>query len=73
MPNQGVGRSCCVGAKTEMATARGSGHLQKECLGLAETGCGPWEGHPRIVKTEMGCSQFKSWVCFLLCDLEKVM
>lgn len=39
-------------AKTEIATAR-SGHLSKGFVGLAKTGCEPWEREPRVVKKEM--------------------
>lgn len=41
-----------MGAKTEIATARRSGHTLKEFTGLANIGIGPRERQPRAVKKE---------------------
>lgn len=61
---RGCGGLVVWGAETETATARGSGHLQKEFMRPTETGCEPQERQPRVVKKEMGSSGFKSWFCF---------
>lgn len=62
---KGCGGLVVWGAETEIAIARGSGHLQKESMGPTDTGCGPQERQPRVVKREMGSSGFTSWFCFL--------
>lgn len=42
-----------MGAKTEIAAARRSGHILKGFTGLANIGIGPRERQPRAVKKEM--------------------
>lgn len=58
---KGCGGFVVWGAETETATARGSGHLQKEFMRPTETE--PQERQPRLVKKEMGSSGFRSWFC----------
>lgn len=41
-----------MGAKTEIATARRSGHILKEFTGLTNLGIGPRERPLRVVKKE---------------------